>query len=1059
MSLASFSVKNSVLVNMIVVIIFIAGIYTANTIPKEEMPAIDFGSFVIVVAYPGVSPEQIESLIIDKIEKEIYDVENIDYISSDASEGKAVIFVQMEPDADIEQAWTDVNTELDKVRDLPDDATDPIIIKLNMREVNPICTISLSGEFSPLTMKDIAEDLQDDILQIDYISKVDVTGKAEREILIECDRDKLEAYGITLDEISGMIKSRNISFPAGTVKEGMSEFIATTTGEYNNTEEIAVTPIRTDIKGDIIRLNRVAAVKDTLQEMNVYSRLNGKTGVFLYVYKKADGNIIDVIEVVKDKIGDYRDRISGLDIALRNDGSINVKRSLNALSTNALLGVVLVFLTLWLFIGWRNALLAAFGIPFTFLFAFILMDYFGITMNNLTLFALLLVLGMIVDDAIVVIENVHRFREMGFSRKEAAIKGTQAIMWPVISAVMTTVFAFVPMIIMQGMMGKFMRYFPIVVSIALLASLFEALVILPSHLSEFAGGKDKAVKKQNKVLNCIINYYRKLLLIGLKHRVKTVGLVIILLFASFGVLLSGLIKMEFFPSGNPQTIVLRTQMPNGTDLDNSAVMTDKIENYIRTMKEKEDITNIVTTVGQMVKNHRLDQKTNYAELRIDLADAEDMKFSNDEIKASISSFLENEPNIISYEFGTVQAGPPTGKDVELRINGDSFDDLRIISAEIQSELSKIEGVTAISDNFTKGKSEFKIYPDPEKCAYHGITAAAVASFLRTAVTGSEVSELAVHNEETKIRLKLKSDQSDEIEDIKKLYMRSPKGYTVALKDIVDFRIEPGVAQISHWNKKRTITVSAEVTFYDLDGRRAKRSPNEVNEILFGNKIKGIEGSVPEIMKKYRGYTVEAGGISEEQRKSFTSLYLAFGIAVLLIFSVLAAQFHSYVQPLIVMLTIPFSFIGVIIGLLVTNLPFSLNSLIAVVALSGIVVNDSLILVDFVNKLREEGKDRWNSLIEAGITRLRPIMLTTVTTIFGLMPMILSTSSATNDWKPMAVSIVFGLSFATVLTLVVIPVVYSLIDSFFGKLKMTRFKEHISFEDAVRQEDYCNKDQV
>ncbi|MCG2760155.1 MAG: efflux RND transporter permease subunit [Candidatus Delongbacteria bacterium] len=1059
MSLASFSVKNSVLVNMIVVIVFIAGIYVANTIPKEEMPAVDFGSFVIVVSYPGVSPEQIENLIIDKIEKEIYDVENIDYISSEASEGKAVIFVQMEPDADIDQAWNDVNTELDKVRDLPDDATDPIIIKLNMREINPICTISLSGDFSPLAMKEIAENLQDDILQIDYISKADVSGKSEREILIECDRNKLDAYGITLDEISGMIRSRNISFPAGTIKEGMSEFIATTTGEYKNAEEIAVTPVRTDANGDVIRLDRVASVKDTLKEMNVYSRLNGKSGVFIYVYKKADGNIIDVIQVVKEKIADYKTKVAGLDIALRNDGSIDVKRSLNALSNNAMIGIVLVFLTLWMFIGWRNALLAAFGIPFTFLFAFIMMDYFDITMNNLTLFALLLVLGMIVDDAIVVIENVHRYREMGFSRKEAAIKGTQTIMWPVISAVMTTVFAFVPMIIMQGMMGKFMRFFPIVVSIALLASLFEALVILPSHLAEFTGDNEEENNKPHKVLNCMINFYRKLLLIGLKHRIKTVSLVVILFFASFAVLFSGLIKMEFFPSGNPQTIVLRTQMPNGTDLDNTAVMTDKIENYIRTMKEKDDITNIVTTVGQMIKNHRLDQKTNYAELRIDLTDAEDMKFTNDEIKASISSFLENEPNIISYEFGSVQAGPPTGKDVELRIKGDSFNGLKKISEEIKTELSKIEGVSAISDDFTKGKSEFKIYPDPEKCAYHGITASAVASFLRTAVTGSEISELSVHNEKIKIRLKLRQDQSDEIEDIKKLYMRSPKGYIVALKDIVDFRIEPGVAQISHWNKKRAITVSAEMTFYEKDGNKVKRSPNEVNEILFGNKIKGTTGSVPRIMNKYQGYTLEAGGMAEEQRKSFTSLYLAFVIAVLLIFSVLAAQFHSYVQPLIVMLTIPFSFIGVIIGLLVTNLPFSLNSLIAIVALSGIVVNDSLILVDFVNTLRDKGVDRWNSLIEAGITRLRPIILTTVTTIFGLMPMILSTSSATKDWKPMAVSIVFGLSFATVLTLVVIPVVYSLIDSFFGKLKMTRFKEHIAFEDAVKSKDYCNKDQA
>ncbi|MBN2789637.1 MAG: efflux RND transporter permease subunit [Candidatus Delongbacteria bacterium] len=1051
MSLASFSVKNSVLVNMIVVIVFILGIYVANTIPKEEMPAVDFGSFVIVVIYPGVTPDQIENLIIDKIEKEIYDVQNIDFIQSEATEGKAVIVIRMEPDADIDQAWSDVNTELDKVRDLPEDALDPIVIKLNMREINPICTISLSGNYTPLTLKEIAENLQEEVLEIDHISKVDISGASEREISIDCDVNKLTQYGITLDEISRIVRSRNVSFPGGRIKEGEAEFLVTSTGEYTSIEDIKKTPVKTDSYGNIIRLSNVAAVKDTLKEQIVYSRLNGKPGVFLYVYKKSDGNIIDVIKVVKSKIDEYRERINGLDIKLRNDGSINVKRSLNTLTNNAIMGVVLVFLTLMFFIGWRNALLAAFGIPFSFLLAFILMDYFDITMNNLTLFGLLLVLGMIVDDAIVVIENVHRYRENGYSAREAAILGTQKITWPVISAVLTTAFAFIPMILMQGMMGKFMRYFPIVVSIALLASLFEALVILPSHLAEFNSKKVKNSNKDGKFLNFLKKYYRKLLLKALKNRIKTAMLVIFAFFLSIGVLFSDLIKFQFFPPQDQQTIVLRVELPNGTQLDKTAEMTDKIEGFISSMRESEDIQSVVTTVGQMMKNHRIDQKTSFSELRIDLEDPEDMKFSNEEIKASLRTFLDNEPDVIFYEFGNVQAGPPTGKDVELRIKGDDFVILKRLSNDINSKLQEMPGVTAISDNYNAGKEEFKIYPVPDKMAFHGLTAMDVASFIRSCITGTEIAEYVEGNQETDIRLRIKSDQADEIDDIRNLRIASPRGYSVPLKDIVEFKVEPGINGISHWNKKRTITLSAEVSFYEQDGKRLKRSPNEVNEYIFGNELTMKKGFLEDIMSDYPGYAVEAGGVAEEQRKSFSSLYIAFLIAVLLIFSVLAAQFRSYVQPLIVMLTIPFSFIGVIVGLLVTRLPFSLNSLIAVLALAGIVVNDSLILVDFVNVLRDEGKDRWNSLIEAGMTRLRPIILTTVTTIFGLMPMILSTSSATKDWKPMAVSIVFGLAFATVLTLVVIPVIYSLVDSFFGRIGFTRFKSHITFEEAIKED--------
>lgn len=1051
MSLSSFSVKNAVLVNMITVVVFIFGIYTANTIPKEEMPAVDFGSFVIVTAYPGVSPDQIENLIINPIEKEVSKVENIDYISSSASEGRAVTFVSMLPGADIDKAWTDINTELDKVTNLPEDATDPIIVKLNMREINPICVLSLSGKFDPLKLKDIGENLKDEILQLDYISKVDITGAPEREIVIECDYSKLEQYNISLNDISRMVAARNRKIPAGTAKEGNSEFIVSASGQYDTVADIESTPIKTESNQSIIRLSNIAAVKDTLKEQNVYSRLNGSPGIFLYVYKKADGNIISVIEEIKNTLNTYKSNVNGLDAALRNDGSLGVKRSISALSGNAMQSIVLVFLTLMLFIGWRSAILAAMGIPFAFLMTFAIMNYFGVTMNSLTLFALVLVSGMIVDDAIVILENTHRYREMGFSLKEAVTKGTDNIMWPVISSVLTTVAAFIPMVLMEGMMGKFMMYFPIVVSIALISSLFEALVILPSHIADFTEG-EKVRKDLNAgwfyKLQCL---YRRFLVKSLKHRYITMFTITTMFILSIGALFSGLIRFEFFPPAKPQTIVLRLELPTGTQLDKTAEVTDRIEAYVKNIKQKEDIVSIISTVGQMEKNHRQDQNTNYSELRIDLVSQDDMKYSNEDIKAEIRKFMNEIPEVRSYEFGSVTAGPPTGKDIELRFKGDDYAVLEDITAQYAEALSTVPGVTAVSDNYNIGKEELKIKINSEKASFHGITVIDIASFLRTSLTGTIISQYIENNEEFDIRLKIKTSQAKELKDLEMLNIMSPKGYRVPLKDIVDFSYEPGIAQINHWNKKRTISLTAETTFYDENGQKKKRSPNEVNEILFGSKIKGIEGLSKNIISKYPGYTVESGGVAEQQRKSFSSLYLAFLIAILLVFTILAAQFKSYVQPIIVMLTIPFAFIGVVIGLIVMDLPFSLNTLIAVIALAGIVVNNSIVLVDFVNESRDEGVDRWNSLIHAGVSRLRPIILTTVTTVFGLMPFILSTSSASKDWKPMAVSIVFGLSFATIVSLIIIPVVYSFVDSFFGKLKMTRFKEHIPFEVAVKDE--------
>jgi multidrug efflux pump subunit AcrB len=665
------------------------------------------------------------------------------------------------------------------------------------------------------------------------------------------------------------------------------------------------------------------------------------------------------------------------------------------------------------------------------------------------LFALVLVLGMIVDDAIVVIENFHRYMEMGYSRKDAAVKGTEEIMWPVIAAVLTTIASFMPIMFMQGRMGQFMRVFPIVVVFALMASLFESLIILPSHLADL-GEKELKKKEHNKLQKYLVKHYRSSVVKVLSHRFLTIFIVLVLLVLSGMALAFRLIKFEFFPRRNSDTLVLKLSTPVGTSLEQTELVTARIEDFVFSMEESSDVEAVLTQIGLIRGRGTRSTSSNNAEIKLDMLDTEKRSFDDDVIKRKLRDFMKNLPGLYSFSFDQERRGPPTGNDVEMRIFGDSLERLDYIGNYVKAQLAQIPGLSDIEDSFEPGKQEIQIVPMQDRLSYYGLTTANIASTVRNASNGVTISKYRGDGlDEYDVVLKVKEDQIDDLKELKNLMLKTAQGKLVPLKDIAEFRIESGLAQIQHRDSDRYITITAATgTYVDANGNRAKRTTDEVMKMLEGDKIRKTSGIFSDFAHKFPGYYIEYGGVQEMMKESYNSLYLAFLIAILGVYTILAAQFKSYIQPLIVMMTIPFAFIGVVLGLLLTGLPFSLNTLIAVVALAGVVVNDSLVMVDFVNRERENGIDRWNSLINAGALRLRPIILTTVTTVGGMMPMIFSQSESSADYKSMAVSIVFGLSFATLLTLYVIPTVYSFVDSVAGRLHASRFTEHIKFKDAI-----------
>lgn len=1053
MKVAETSIRYSVLINMLTLAILLGGLISMATMPREEYPAVDFGSVVVVVPYPGASSAEIEQLITSKIEKEVSDLDGLDYITSNSEEGKAIIMLRFTPKTDPEEAYDNVVREVNKISDLPSDAIDPTILRLNMREVNPIAQIVVSGDFSPLALREIADEVKDGILELDDISKVDLVGARDRQIWVDVDQAKIDAYGISLSDISGLLQGRNLNIPGGTTRFGKTEFLVRTLGQFQSLDELGSMIVQSDDTGRAIRISDVATVKDTLSRAETLAKLNGASGTSILVYKKGDGNIIKVMQDVRNYISAYEKKVPGVKISVRNDGSVDVRNGINALGSSALQGIILVFLALLIFLGWRNALFASFGIPLSILITFIVVPLFGITLNNLTIFGLIIVVGMVVDNSIVVLENIHRYRELGQDHQSSIIMGVDQVISPVFSSTLTTVAAFTPLLLMTGIMGQFLSVFPIVVSIALLGSWFQSMIILPTNVYQFGHKIPSGDDRTTRLIKPIIKVYRKIVTKALHHRAITIWSVITLFLISLGILASGAIKFEFFPSSLSQTIVLELHTPTGSTLDETDRIVGLTEKFIMNMKQKSDIEFVVSNVGSIGGESMREVKTSNAQISIDLVPLKEMKYTHEQIKKEIRDYLDTLPGLYTYKFTQNRSGPPVGGDVEIRIKGENLDRLAYISDVVKSKLKEIPGVTDVDDSNDKGKLEVKIIPNQEKLSMMGLTVAQIASTIRMASTGSEVTQYRGNGEEEfPVLVKLADIYTQDLEILKNLKIRSRTGDLIAIRDLGDFEISNSISRIQHRDGDRVITVNASVTDYDKGGRKSKRTPAEVTAILTGDKLRGTKGTLSNFEQRFPGYSMEFGGVREEQRKSYSSLGFAFIIALLAIFTILASQFRSYVQPLIVMMTIPFAFIGVIIGLLVTGLSFGLNTLISVVALAGVVVNNAILLIDFINTERENGADRWHAIIDSGSARLRPIILTTATTVAGMLPLVFSSDPSSQAWRPLAVSFTFGLIFATFLTLFIIPVIYSMVDSFFGRFHMTRFKEHKKFTEVIQNDE-------
>ena len=1020
MNIAKFSVKNSVLVNLLMIGLFLFGMISLLRMPTELNPNIDFNWVFVQVNYPGAAPAETEALIVDPIEAEIKDIDKLDEIQSNAGEGFGFVMIKFDDmsESEFREKFTDLKAEIDKVS-FPDEADDPIIDAFGSGDFMPVITLNMSFTIPEANAQYIADDLEDDIGDLPGVAKIQVSGLAQREIWVEVDPEKMNTFGITFDQIVMALKMRNLNIPGGNITFGKTEYLIRSLGEYGSIEEIANTIVKMSANGDYVKLSDVAKVNDTREEMPILSRINGEQSITFSVSKTSEANSMDVIDDIKALVDTYRQDVpDGVIFSYANDNSIYIMRIINVLRNNALLGMILIIILLYFFLGLGNAALAALGIPISFFITFIFMQLTGNSLNGSTLFALVMVLGIIVDDAIIVIENCHRYRLKGYNSLDAAIKGTTEVLSPILSSIGTNIAAFLPLMLITGIMGKFLRIIPIVFSLALIASLFEAFFLLPSHYADWTANSKVYKKGEKKFFKVLRRKYTTLLFKILRHRyIVSIGLILVLIF--FVPVSIYVLGVEMFGDEDMDQFRILIKLPEGTSLEETDRIVQQFEEKASELPQN-DIGVYIVNVGLMQGNNEWLTRKNVAQIIFQLEPIEEREYTTDELLEMMRKKTSTISGPTSVEFELISGGPPVGKPISVRVQGKYLDEIKKASLALQDSLKKMKGTEDITDDYPPGKKEIRIKVDQEKAAMYGFTTQYVAMNVRSAFDGITATEYREGDEEIDVIVKYNQKNRSSMNDVLFFNLTNATGQTVPVREMVKFEIKSGPDEIKRFNQKRTILVLGNI---DEDVTKLDQINNRLKEIF------------PKMEEQFSGIHFEIGGQFEEFTNIFGEIGSLFALSLILIFLILGTQFNSYSQPLIILTTVPFALIGATLGLIISNNPFSIIAMYGFVALAGIVVNDAIVLIDFMNNRRPTGAMSihryWSSIVEAGRLRLRPIILTSLTTISGLIPMAFGIGGSSEMWAPLANVILFGMLVSTILTLFIIPSFIAILDDIKG----------------------------
>lgn len=1020
-SIWTFFIRKKVIAFILIIAITIIGLAATFSIPKEAMPEVKIPLAMVITMLPGATPSDVEELITKPIEKEVAGIGDLAEFTSSSTFGVSVVSVQFEPSVDTKDAIAKLKDAADTAKSkLPTDVIGPDVKEISFSDF-PVITFALIGNLSTLELSQIADTVATELGTVQGVLKTEVSGNVKKEVVITLDQTKLENANLSIVDISNAIKYANMDMPAGAIDIDKMTYSIRFQGRIENIQDLGKIII-----GNNLTLSDIAKIELKTDEQSTLSRIwqpqdsSTKNSVSISIYKKTGGNVLQVVDGAKAKIEELQTNKTipeSVSLVIASDNAQNIRKDLGNLSEAGVETLIIIIIVLFLSIGFKEGLIASLSVPLTLFVTIPILIYMGETLNSLTLFSMVIALGILVDTAIVMMEGYNVNIAKGLNSEDAAILAVETYKWPLITSILTTTFAFIPMLMISGIVGQFMRTLPITITIVLISSLLLSIVLIPAVAIKFikSSGHAGHEEEPRSILSPVINAIKRFQLRNLAklmesraRRIFLIGGTFILFIAVLYLPISGILKIEMFPSVDVPYFTISIETPKGTVLAETAKLTEKVEKIIETIPEVDNFVSIIgSSQGSSLTNENLfgsgsNMNSNLANITVNLVDVKDRtrksyQVAND-VRDQVTSTI-SEGKIVVAE---VKEGPPSGAAITMNINGDDMPTLKKIAKDVEAELSKIKGTKNITDTLTQGLNEFVFKLDRDKLALHALSSIEVSNIIRSVIQSSNPTTVSLGGEDTDVVVKYDS-KNFTISDIENIKIPSHKGYMIELKELGTYTFKESLSSISHRDQKRSVAVTSDVE-------------TTANSIEITQEIQTALASY----ELPSGYTIDYGGDFESLTGSFSELGIAMLIGVLLIFLTLVIEFNSLKQTLIILFTVPMGLIGAIPGLWLLGQSFSFSAFIGIVALSGIVVSKGIVKIDKINANIHQGHmPLKEAILEASSSRTRPILLTTLATIIGAIPVAMTDEF----WRGIGVSLATGVLASAFLALFVTPIMY------------------------------------
>lgn len=1034
MNLSNLAVRRPVTTLIALCTVILIGLVSIMGLPMDLFPNIELPVAAVMVTYPNTSPEEVENMITKPIEQQLATVEGLDTLTSMSLAGSSITIVQFDMGTDMNFATLDMREKIAMVQSfLPDGAGDPIVLKMNPNSM-PVMQIYISGDMSLSDLYTLVDgDISSSFERINGVASVSVNGGIEKEIAVTFQQERLAGYGLTLSTVSQMLSAENINLPSGTVDKGSQELIVRTMGEFKSVDEIAQYPLTLPTR-EVIHLQDIASIKEQYQEQESISRIDKTQSIGIYLTKQSGANTVDVSDRAQRTIETLKEKYPDLEFTIGMNQADYIESSVSSVAASAIQGALLAVIVIFLFLRNLNStLIIAVSIPTSFLATFILMNGMGMTLNMITLTSLTLAVGMLVDNSVVVLENIFRINQQLGDPKEAAVIGSREVYMAIIASTMTSVVVYLPIALSGGISGAMFKDFCYTIIFALLSSLIVSLTIVPMLSSKLMQKqvntdylrigtkryKYKLVPKFAQLITSLTNQYVKTIRWALVRRKRTI-VACVLIFA-LSITLVGIVGMELLPASDEGSFSITAEMPYGTSLADKNAIAEEIESYVMTIPELEHCTVSISS------SNMLGGSDNTASISVTLTDKQDRDRSTHQIVKETKKELAHITGAeITYSEGSMTSSMMGGTDMALTLRGEELTVLDSISNDLMSALSDIDGVVEVTSSVEEGNPEIRVILNRTVAANYGVTAYQLANGLSASLSGSTSTKLKVDGDEIEVNLALTDNYHSTVENMKQIMIPTAAGQTVPVGELATMEYDNSPSLINRENQQRTVTLSL-----SIDGR----------------DLGSVSQDVLKTMNQYPfpdGYSYDTGGQQEQMMEAFGSLLTALIVSILLVYFLLAAQFESFLYPLIVMMSIPFAMSGAFLALFLTGKRLSMTAFIGLIMLVGIVVNNAILLIEFISQNRET-MERNEAVTLAGKTRLRPILMTTVTTVVGMIPMALGLGDGGEILSPMAVSVIGGLIASTLVTLILIPVLYTIVDDKLTKHRKKRRAKKAAIE--------------